>query len=309
MTAREDFSRLQIDEKSKAFAWMTADQIGDLYKNETVKQAIVCKKAADPQTWKVHDEVPECPEAVLYKVKLNEQEVESLRKTHGQSLTIEAEMDDNAAARLATSCMAWQKNGKAGASPPVEGQPPTATPAGSGAAPNGSSGNGAAEGAATTEAAQAAKAVIAASAAAEKQRKADEAKKKRAETKEAPATQATKWLAGVNNYMAQVLVQQKAAVAAVTEESKMDKDVAQAYAKSFQASYDSLKSLRDELEAANGDAAKQKELPATLAKANSKLIAVKADLKAFGMIQKSFAPKAAAKPSACKADGAGIKLE
>ena len=168
--ACEEFSRLQIDEKSKAVAWMTADQIGDLYKNETVKQAIVQKKASDPKSWKPHDEVPECPEAILYRIRLSETEVESLRKTHGQSLKIEAEMDDGAAARLATSYMSAQ-----GPDGPVlgAGQAPPAIPGG-GTAPNRSSEEAAALAAAEAAAAAASKALAEAAAAA-KQRKQDDA--------------------------------------------------------------------------------------------------------------------------------------
>ena len=103
VTATETFSQISRETTFKSKAWLTRSQISEVYKNERIAQAIVAQLSATPGTWRPHPEVPDLPEVVQYFVMVEDRMREKLEKVHAKKVSFQAQLDSDAASRLAST--------------------------------------------------------------------------------------------------------------------------------------------------------------------------------------------------------------
>ena len=206
---------------------------------------------------------------MLFKCWLNEQEADKVKKLHDKSLTIAADMDDEAAQRL-LPYQAKRLN-----LPGLPGLPHIE--------PTKDAGKQAEEDKKKEEEKKKKE---------EEKKKAEEQKKLEAEQKEEaakndPTVQAKRWLSGLGNYLQQAMQCKTLA----GQNQKLPATIREHYVDMFDKHEVSLKELRDQIEILqSGD---KDRLKTELARATTAAEAIKRDIKAFGLLQKGYKEKAA----------------
>ena len=108
VTLQEEYITEHAKESGKVFAWMTLGQMAEHYKSQTVAEHIAAKKKKMIASHKVHPEVPELKEAMLFNIFFSEQESEVLRNKHIQVTRAETELDTDAAdTHMANLAASW----------------------------------------------------------------------------------------------------------------------------------------------------------------------------------------------------------
>ena len=82
-------------------AWLTADQIFQIYHNTAVRDSVVAKCKQNPKQWRYHPFVPECTEAIQYFHEVAQEELHEFEQVVRQGVGFKAEMNPEDAAQLA----------------------------------------------------------------------------------------------------------------------------------------------------------------------------------------------------------------
>ena len=266
--------------------WCTRDQAAFILNNRAVADAKCDVAGQDPDRFKVDEDCPEMTEAHLYWIKVKEGNSELRVKDHTKRTRTSASASDEQAAAISRMMMPANLAAGRYASPPVKaGQPSPQAPA------------------ALTEEekekaeqeAAAAKAKEEADAAEKERRKQDAAKAKaeaKAKLQSSPSYQVGKWLSGMSDLMRQC----DENVGKAKSSEKIPTALTKQYQENFGASKMNLKTLRDQLEAADPSASDTRHV---LSDANSKVTKLQEDIKAFNLLWKAYHPP----PPKAKAKG------
>ena len=287
--AHEEFVQDDITEKGTVRCWMTEAQLQDFYTSAEVAAAVVSKKKARHGWNKPHPEVPECAEARLYVCLLSQTESEVVKSRHSRGgVRAEAMFEDEAGHMLMQN-----EGGRMGfevASVPKE-QHPEVTPEPLKAdAPVGREEEEEDQRIKDEE---------------EQKKKKDEEEKKKEEerkhvaekkmiekemAKEAAKTDpkkiAGKWLSGVTNY----IVQMQDLKTKCEADGRLDAGIQKTFAKNFASLLTAMTDLRTDIERLNSENDSER-LKKALKAAESSLPAVKADMKSFTAVWKTYHPK------------------
>ena len=98
-------------------AWLTADQIFQIYHNTAVRDSVVAKCKQNPKQWRYHPFVPECTEAIQYFHEVAQEELHEFEQVVRQGVGFKAEMNPEDAAQLAAKMDHF--HGKASSEPTV----------------------------------------------------------------------------------------------------------------------------------------------------------------------------------------------
>ena len=83
-------------------AWLTADQLFQIYHNTSVRDSVVSKCKTNPQTWRYHPFVPDCAEAIQYFHEVAKEELHEFESVVRQGVSFKADMNQQDAGQLAS---------------------------------------------------------------------------------------------------------------------------------------------------------------------------------------------------------------
>ena len=270
-----DNSHRNIDKSD--WAWCTRDQAAFILQNRAVADAKCDVAGKDPNRFKVDEDCPEMAEAHLYYIKIKEGKSELRIKDHTKRTRTSASASDEQAAAISRTILPANLAAGKYVSPHVKaGQPSPQAPAASTEE----------EKKKAEEEAAAAKAKEEAEAA-EKEKKKQAAAKAKAEAKaklqSSPAYQVGKWLSGMSDLMRQC----DENVGKAKSSDKIPTALTKQYQEQFGQSRINLKTLRDQLEAADPSASGTCHV---LSDANRKVTKLQEDIKAFSLLWQAYHP-------------------